>query len=132
MSQNVSEETRAVVLVGHCGPDAWMLKSMVGKAAPGRPIEMANSDRDLEAYLDSAALLLVNRVLDGRFGTESGIELIGSLASREGGAPPMILVSNLPDAQAEGERAGARPGFGKSDLYAAETIERVQRAIAGD
>ena len=129
MSQRAGNTDAPVVLVGHCGPDAWMLKSMLGRAAPGRPIEMVNSEKDLEASLDDAALLLVNRVLDGRFGSDSGIELIGSLASRGDGAPPMILVSNLPDAQEEGEKAGALPGFGKSDLYAPETIDRVQQAL---
>lgn len=120
-----------LVLVGHCGPDSWMLKSMLGKAAPDHPIEMINALSDLEPLLDSAALLLVNRVLDGRFESESGIGLIESISSRDGTRPPMILVSNLEDAQAEGERAGAKPGFGKSDLYADETLTRVQAAIQG-
>ncbi len=129
MSENKAKAS-PVVLVGHCGPDAWMLKSMLGRAAPEHPIEMVNALSELEAMLGSAALLVVNRVLDGAFGSDSGIGLIGDLAGRDGRTPPMILVSNLSESQEEGERAGASPGFGKSDLYADETTARVRAAIA--
>lgn len=124
------DPTSPVILVGHCGPDAWMLKSMLGRAAPEHPIEMINDAGDLEASLDTAAVLVVNRVLDGAFPSESGIGLIESIAQRDGRKPPMILVSNLSDAQEQGERAGALPGFGKNALYDDETIERVRAAIA--
>lgn len=106
-----------------------MLKSMAGKAAPGRALEMINSMAQLEPVLETAAVLLVNRVLDGKFASDSGIELIELISGRDGRRPPMILVSNLEDAQAQAESAGAMPGFGKSDLYAPTTVERVQAAI---
>ena len=106
-----------------------MLKSMLGKAAPDHAVEVVNTEQDLDAVLARASLLLVNRVLDGRFPSESGIELIERLNARERNTPPMILVSNLDDAQAQAARAGAMPGFGKSELYAPETIERVREAI---
>lgn len=129
MSENQTD-TSPVVLVGHCGPDAWMLKSMLGRAAPGRAIELVNATGELEPLLDSAALLVVNRVLDGAFATDSGIGLIESIAGRDGRKPPMVLVSNLSDAQELSERVGAQPGFGKNALYDDETIERVRAAIA--
>ncbi len=129
MSENQTDAT-PVVLVGHCGPDAWMLKSMLGRAAPGHAIEMVNAAGELEAILDSAALLVVNRVLDGRFPSDSGVGLIESISGRDGRKPPMILVSNLSDAQEQGEQAGAQPGFGKNALYDDESIERVRAAIA--
>ena len=75
-----ADTANPVILAGHCGPDSWMLKSMLGRAAPGREIEMINTLEELEAALDRAALVLVNRVLDGRFASESGLELIATIA----------------------------------------------------
>jgi len=117
-----------IVLVGHCGPDSYALKSAVGMAAAGSDVIFANDDAALAREAPGAALLLVNRVLDGDFADEGGIKLIGKLA---GLGAKVMLVSNYPDAQAEAERAGALPGFGKTTMYAAETKERIARALMG-
>lgn len=113
-----------ILLVGHCGPDSFALRSAMGRYGP---VEMVNDKASLEQATGDAALLLVNRVLDGRFGTGSGIELIQSLAGDD--APALMLVSNYADAQAEAESAGAVPGFGKAELYDEQTAERVKSAL---
>lgn len=123
-------EGRTVVLVGHCFPDRFMIKSAIKRAVPGSSLETVNDEKELEPYLNGGALLLVNRELDGTFVTDSGIELIERVM--QGDDPPVtILISNYEDAQTHAETAGANPGFGKSDLYEARTVEILQ-AAAGE
>lgn len=124
----MSDGKKKVVLVGHCGPDSYALRSAVGAAAPGVEVVFANDDQELAKVEGSASLLLVNRVLDGDFADTSGMSLIGRLAAR---GARVMLVSNFPEAQAEAEKAGALPGFGKKTMYAAETKVRIERALAG-
>ncbi len=126
----MSNENNRVLLVGHCGPDSWMLKSMIARTLPDHRVELVNDEESLNrAIADGASLLLVNRVLDGRFAQESGIDLIRSRAAA--GGPPMLLISNYEDAQAEAEAAGARPGFGKAALNRPEAADRLRAALAG-
>jgi len=116
-----------VLLVGHCFPDAMMLKSSIKRIIPGVRFEKAHSLRDIEDHLAASALALVNRVLDGEFGSDDGIGLIRCFA---GAGTPLMLISNYAESQAEAEGAGAAPGFGKTGLYAEETAERLRAAIA--
>ncbi len=117
-----------IVLVGHCGPDSWALKSAIGSAVPGATIIAADSNEELEESLEDAALLLVNRVLDGRFDEPGGVDLIRRLGAG-GRGPKTMLVSNYGEAQREAEAAGALPGFGKKEMYAAATREKLLRAL---
>lgn len=119
-----------VMLVGHCGPDAIMLKTVVQRALPGAGVELINDQGSLETALERDVVLLVNRELDGEFRSgRGGIDLIRQL-SEAGTAAPMLLVSNFADAQAEAESAGAMPGFGKSNLYDEDTTRRLQDAAS--
>ena len=120
---------RTVVLVGHCGPDMFMLKTAVGRALPEATIVSVNDDDVLGEYRTPEALLLVNRELDGQFDTQSGIELISEIAQQTDG-PVTMLISNLQDAQAQAVAAGAKPGFGKSQLYDSSTIDILTGAMA--
>lgn len=119
-----------VMLVGHCGPDAIMLKTVVQRALPGAGVELVNDHEALDAALARDVVLLVNRELDGEFRSgRGGIDLIRHLTEAKVKAP-MLLVSNFADAQAEAESAGAMPGFGKSDLYNEDTTRRLQDAAS--
>ncbi len=84
-----------------------------------------NRAEELSTYTGPDNLLLINRVLDGRFDTDSGIELIRQLAQLPD-PPAMMLVSNFPDAQAQAQEAGALPGFGKSELADPSTAEKLK------
>lgn len=117
-----------VLLVGHCGPDAFMLRRAVRSMLGTKQVEMINSADDLERELGRASLVLVNRVLDGRFDSDSGIELIRRLAGR--GGARLMLVSNYADAQAEAVAAGAAPGFGKAEANTEQARRRLLEAIA--
>jgi len=119
-----------VLLVGHCVPDSIGLSRLVKRAAPGARVRRVNSDRALAKQATAAALLLVNRALDGRFSAEDGVEMIAVL-TREGASPTMMLVSNYPDAQERAVTAGARPGFGKRDLRGENTVRMLRAALGG-
>jgi len=117
------------VLIGHCGPDAHLLKNAVARAVPGAAIVFANDAAALRPHLNGDGVLLVNRVLEDGFDTESGIELIRELAQDGGGdKPAMLLVSNFAEAQQEALAAGARPGFGKRDVFSERTLQLLREA----
>jgi hypothetical protein len=105
-----------------------MLKSAVGRVVPDATIETVNDADALAPHLASDRVLLVNRVLDGRFDSTSGIELIEQTASGAD-APLAILISDREDAQSQAVTAGARVGFGKRDLYAPETASILREAV---
>ena len=120
--------SKTIVLVGHCGPDAGLLRSAVSRAVPAASIASANDMASLMTHASANHLLLINRALDGEFdGTDSGVELIRRI--RRNPAPPAaMLISNFPEAQAEAVEAGALPGFGKKSLYADSTAAMLRDA----
>jgi two-component system, chemotaxis family, chemotaxis protein CheY len=119
-------EGKTVALVGHCGPDMFALRSAIRSALPGAQVVSVQDEKMLAAT--GADLVLVNRVLDGRFEDESGLKLIERLG---GAGPAVMLVSNFPDAQAAAEQAGALPGFGKRELYSDAMKQRLRTALTG-
>ena len=121
---------RTVVLVGHCGPDMFMLKTAVGRALPEATIVSVNDVDALGEYRTPDSLLLVNRELDGRFPSQNGIDLISEIAQQTHVAATM-LISDLEDAQSEAVAAGAKPGFGKSQLYDKSTTDLLTGAMQG-
>ena len=120
-------QTRQIVLVGHCGPDAYRLKAAVNRAVPEAEIITVDDEQRLDEYRTADHLWLVNRILDGRFATDSGIKLIRQ--TRVDSEPPaMILISDLPEAQEEAIAAGAEPGFGKLQVFEERTAEILREA----
>ena len=119
-----------VLLVGHCMPDAWMLRGAIGRVDDAIEIEGVNEEADLLAHVRSGArplVALINRKLDGRFDAEDGIALIQGL-DRNAVVP--VLVSDLDEAHEEARAAGGRPGFGKRALNDASTADAIRDAIA--
>ncbi len=119
---------KTVVLVGHCSPDMFMLKTAVSRALPEATIVSVNDVDALGEYRTPEALLLVNRELDGRFHTQSGIDLISEITQQKDG-PVTMLISDLQDAQAQAIAAGAKPGFGKTQLYDKSTTDLLTGAM---
>lgn len=124
----MAEGGKRIVLVGHCGPDSYAIKSAVSRMAPGSTVVLTMSDAELARELPSADLLLINRVLDGDYTLGEGVDLVRQIAAAEV-HPAMMLVSNYADAQAAAESAGAFPGFGKRDLYSTLAADRVRAAL---
>jgi ActR/RegA family two-component response regulator len=105
-----------------------MLSYALARAVGKVPVVSANDARSLESYASGDSLLLVNRVLDGRFETDSGLDLIARLRQRPD-APAMMLISNYAEAQSEAVRAGALPGFGKSNAHDPATADMLRQAV---
>ena len=118
--------------MGHCRPDGFFLRSSVKRSLPGVEVQSVNSEAGLAEALPTAKLALVNRVLDGRFDSAGGIELIRRLAGDPSHKAALMLISNYPEAQAQAEQAGAAPGFGKSQANTDETRARLAAAIPLD
>ena len=123
----MSDDAPKILLVGHCGPDSFALRSAVWSAVDGADVKIIADRATLDREAGSAALCLVNRVLDGSFGTSDGVELIRMLA--RGGGPALMLVSNYADAQEQAVAAGALQGFGKSEMSDPATIERLRESL---
>jgi hypothetical protein len=121
-------ESMTILLVGHCGPDSWALRSAVGRAVPGAAVEFVHDRQGLDARLPAAELALVNRVLDGGFDGACGVDLIATLAPRS--RARFMLISNYPEAQAAAVGVGALPGFGKAEMNTPAARERLAAALA--
>ncbi len=117
-----------VGLVGHCGFDSPRLAKLAQQVDPDVKVIQVRSTQALDA-LGPDTLLLINRTLDGGFGTDRGVDLIQRLTAREN-APRALLISNHDDAQEAAEQVGARPGFGKNDINAPRGEERLRQAMA--
>ena len=107
-----------------------MLKAAIRRMTPGIElgIEIVDNEKAIEQYLNTASLLLVNRVLEGDFDSDSGVDLIAE-ASARGEHAAMMLISDFPDAQESAIAAGALPGFGKSQLYNAASAAKLRQAL---
>lgn len=125
---DAASRPRRVALIGHCGPDSWMLKGAAARALPGATIAMINDTQGAMEQARSSDLLLINRVLDGDFDNDSGIDLIGLLAGAQGRTASLMLISNFPEAQQQAIAAGAVPGFGKANAGSAAAAKLMQAA----
>ncbi|MEN0020733.1 MAG: hypothetical protein AAF747_07615 [Planctomycetota bacterium] len=114
-------------LVGHCGPDSGSLRRAIESAVPHAELMPVNDDRALADAMEAGAVLIVNRVLDGRFAFAHGLSIIKH--ATDAGVRSM-LVSNFADAQQQAEAAGALPGIGKASLGQPVTAERLQAAAS--
>jgi hypothetical protein len=90
---------------------------------------MINDGRGVMEQAMSADLLLINRVLDGDFEDESGIELIGRLAAMKERTASLMLISNFADSQQQATAAGALPGFGKANAGSPAAAKLMQSAV---
>lgn len=121
--------SHTIALVGHCGPDSFMLRSAVSFAAREAKVVMINDQTALEQLIhEGGKVMLVNRVLDGGFNVDHGVELIESMRQKH---PELrwILISNFPEAQKAAIAAGALPGFGKSEIGSAKMKASLAKAL---
>ena len=124
----MSEQKPRVLSFGQCGPDHSQITRLLETVAGTGPDSADSVGESIEAARSGGYdLILVNRVFDAT--GERGLDLIAKLkedAATRG--TPVMLVSNLTDAQEEAEQLGALPGFGKAALAARET-EDLLRAV---
>ncbi len=116
---------KRVLDVGQCNPDHMALRGLIESfgaemdrvALPSQAMELLEKD--------SYDLVLVNRKIDQDY--SDGTELIKMMKSNEKTRSiPVMLISNLSDAQKEAVSLGAEKGFGKDYLRARNTVELLQ------
>ena len=123
---NESSNQIKIALVGHCGPDAFALKAAIAGFVPGAQVDQLNSSVDFLGSASTYQLYCVNRVLDGTFESESGIELIRNHSAE---FPPMMLISNFPESLQEAVEAGGCEGFGKRAMRSEEARAALLNAL---
>lgn len=113
-----------VLDVGNCDPDHFAIRSMLVRHFDVE-VERVMFVSEAEAAISRRAydLVLVNRRI---FADDSdGLMLVHSAQQRPAPRPPVMLVSNFPDAQDAAVAAGAARGFGKAGLADERTILRL-------
>lgn len=118
--------------VGQCDHDHGKLVGFLGGRFDAR-LDRAHGLDDARALLEESRyrLVLVNRLLD--VDQTPGLDVIKALkadADPNLSGTPMMLVSNLPEAQREAVAAGAVPGFGKAQFDDPEVARRVAAVLA--
>jgi DNA-binding NtrC family response regulator len=115
--------------VGQCGFDGPRMASLWQEAL-GAEVDCAETSDDAVEMVQGNEydVVLVNRVMaaDG----SSGLEVVARLLE-VGLESPVMLVSDLPEAQDAAVRLGAVRGFGKVHLGERSTLELVSR-VASD
>lgn len=124
--------TQKIVLsVGQCRPDQAAISHMLTSRFSVQVVAVDDQDAMLSFLKgQTVALILINRKLDKDY--SDGLELLQTLKRDENLAgTPVMVVSNFPEWQDKAVQSGAIYGFGKAELAAAATIDRL-RAILGD
>jgi two-component system, chemotaxis family, chemotaxis protein CheY len=118
-----------VLDVGNCSADHVAIRGLLTRQFQAEVVRAHSASDALTAFRSGPfALVLVNRILDGD--GSPGLDLVRTLkADPQWAATPVMLVSNFPEAQQEAVNAGAALGFGKVDLYDAETRARLSQFI---
>ena len=120
--------------VGNCGFDHSNLSSMLADHFGADVLPVAATDRALgqlqSGQLQSGQfdLVIVNRIFDET--GEAGIAFIERMMQDIASPPPVMLLSNFPEAQAEAIALGAVAGFGKAAMTAPETIDRLAAVLS--
>lgn len=115
--------------VGNCNPDHYKIRMMLERHFDVSIDRVMFVDEALARMRQTRYdLVLVNRLI---FEDQSeGLELVRRAKSEPNvQAAPIMLVSNYADAQAAAVAEGAAPGFGKDQLFAEETIERLSQFL---
>lgn len=119
----MTTQSPTITLVGHCRPDVFALTAAIRGFIPKANV---NSINDADSLNNETDLYLVNRILDGQFPSESGIELIRNLSD---GSPPAILITNIEEHARAALEAGGLPGFGKADSRSPKAQQALNNAL---
>lgn len=120
---------KRVLDVGNCSFDHSSIRRMI-ESSFDAVVLRAHDEEDALATLvsDQIDLVLVNRRLDAD--RSDGIEIIKRIKENtELAAIPAMVVTNYPGHQQRAVDAGAEWGFGKAELDAQETIEKLKRIL---
>lgn len=121
---------KRVLDIGNCGPDHMALKRLIERSFDAS-LDAADQWSDARRLLSEQPydLVIVNRKLDVDY--SDGMEIIRQIkADPQWAEVPVMLLSNFPEAQDEAVAAGALAGFGKSQLGAKATHQRLSEVLA--
>ena len=120
---------KRVLDVGNCGVDHTAIRAMLEKSF-GAEVLQADGPQDALQTLQVQPidLVLVNRKLDQDY--SDGLDVIRQIkADTQFDNVPCMLVTNYAEHQQSAVQAGAEYGFGKKELYAHETQQRLARFL---
>jgi CheY-like chemotaxis protein len=120
---------KRVLDVGNCAVDHAAIRGMLEKNYDVDVVQ-ADGPKDTLASLRKEAfdLVLVNRKLDHDY--SDGLDIIKIIkADPQLSKTPCMLVTNYPDQQQVAVAAGAEYGFGKKELYAEATQQRLSNVL---
>jgi response regulator RpfG family c-di-GMP phosphodiesterase len=123
---------KRVLDVGNCVPDHSAIRTMLEKTFAADVLQ-THGPGDTLALLHNQPvdLVLVNRKLDQDY--SDGLDIIQSIKADPKLADlPCMIISNFPDQQQVAVAAGAEYGFGKKELYADSTRERLSKYLTPD
>ena len=117
-----------VLSVGQCGVDHPAIRRFLQHKFDADVVPADSADEAFAALRKQAFdLVLVNRMFDMG---GSGLEFIADLKADDAlSGVPVMLVSDLPEAQRQAMELGAEPGFGKAALHRPETVERLAEVL---
>lgn len=120
---------KRILSVGQCHPDGMALTAFLEQTFSAEVQSAGTADEALSSLHNGPFdLVLVNRIFDAD--GESGLELIHAIKTDPGvGKVPVMLISNLADAQEQAVKAGAEPGFGKAQLGTPASISRLEKLL---
>jgi CheY-like chemotaxis protein len=123
------QKPKRVLDVGNCGVDHAAIRRLIeGRFAA----EVVQSHGQAEALASLGRerfdLVLVNRVFDRD--SSDGLALIQAIKSDpQLAAVPVMLITNYEQHQKRAMEAGAERGFGKAELAAADTLQRLAAVL---
>lgn len=117
--------SKRVLDIGNCSMDHGAIRGMLEKQFGAEVVQCHGPDDSLDTLRHGQFdLVLVNRKLDQDY--SDGMDIIQTLKADPQLAPiPVMLVTNYQEYQEQAVAAGALPGFGKKQLYAEETQQRL-------
>ncbi len=118
-----------VLDVGNCDHDHGNIRRMLTTQFNAQVVQAHGCDDTLDMLRrESFDLVLINRLLDRDF--SNGIEIIKQIKSDQSLAEtPVMLITNYAEHQDAAVALGALRGFGKRELNAVETKQRVAAAL---
>ena len=116
---------KRVLDVGQCPPDHAAIRQLLEMRYAAEVTQVATPAEALEALRDAKYdLVLVNRKLD--FDYSDGVLVIRAIKSEPAIANvPVMLVTNYPEHQQLAVESGGEYGFGKLELDAQSTLDRL-------
>ena len=122
---------KRVLDVGQCDYDHGNIKALCASVGSVAIRAHTLNDALSAARAQTPDLVLVNRLLD--VDHSEGLAVIAAFKGDPALAKtPIMMVSNLPEAQAQAVAQGALLGFGKKALQAPETAALLSKALRAD